>query len=89
MSIATVAPPQQSPEEIRAMEAEATFTVQQVAATAFMLYLCAYIMFTDASDSYAYANSVTPLPPGVWSKLMLTTPFRTAPFAIDMVSRIF
>lgn len=36
----TVAPPQQSPEEIRAMEAEATFTVQQVAATAFMLYLC-------------------------------------------------
>lgn len=35
-----VAPPQQSPEEIRAMEAEATFTVQQVAATAVMLYLC-------------------------------------------------
>ncbi|PTB76878.1 hypothetical protein M440DRAFT_1331815, partial [Trichoderma longibrachiatum ATCC 18648] len=34
------APPQQSPEEIRAMEAEATFTVQQVAATAIMLYLC-------------------------------------------------
>ncbi|KAK5991283.1 hypothetical protein PT974_09563 [Cladobotryum mycophilum] len=33
------APPQQSPEEIRAMEAEATFTVQQVAATAVMLYL--------------------------------------------------
>ncbi|EGR45453.1 uncharacterized protein TRIREDRAFT_111035 [Trichoderma reesei QM6a] len=33
------APPQQSPEEIRAMEAEATFTVQQVAATAIMLYL--------------------------------------------------
>ncbi|GJN69341.1 hypothetical protein JDV02_000455 [Purpureocillium takamizusanense] len=33
------APPQQSPEEIRAMEAEATFTVQQVVATAFMLYL--------------------------------------------------
>ncbi|ODA84359.1 hypothetical protein RJ55_02881 [Drechmeria coniospora] len=35
------APPQQSPEEIRAMEAEATFTVQQVVATAFMLYLSA------------------------------------------------
>ncbi|QUC18015.1 uncharacterized protein UV8b_02256 [Ustilaginoidea virens] len=33
------APPQQSREEIRAMEAEATFTVQQVVATAFMLYL--------------------------------------------------
>ncbi|KAJ3473342.1 hypothetical protein NLG97_g10360 [Lecanicillium saksenae] len=32
-------PPQQSAEEIRALEAEATFTVQQVAATAFMLYL--------------------------------------------------
>ena len=36
----TVAPPQQSPEEIRAMEAEATFTLQQVAATAVFLYLC-------------------------------------------------
>jgi hypothetical protein len=35
----TVAPPQQSDEEIRAMEAEATFTVQQVAATAFFLYM--------------------------------------------------
>ncbi|OAQ97814.1 hypothetical protein LLEC1_08131 [Akanthomyces lecanii] len=34
------APPQQSAEEIRALEAEATFTVQQVAATALMLYLC-------------------------------------------------
>ncbi|KAG6260821.1 hypothetical protein E4U49_004473 [Claviceps purpurea] len=33
------APPQQSPEEIRAMEAEAVFTVQQVVAAAFMLYL--------------------------------------------------
>ncbi|KAK0392885.1 hypothetical protein NLU13_2379 [Sarocladium strictum] len=33
------APPQQSKEEIRAMEAEATFTVQQVAAAAVMLYL--------------------------------------------------
>jgi hypothetical protein len=32
-------PPQQSPEQIRAMEAEATFTVQQVIATAVMLYL--------------------------------------------------
>lgn len=37
---AAVAPPQQSAEEIRALEAEATFTVQQVAATAVMLYLC-------------------------------------------------
>ncbi|KAG5998851.1 hypothetical protein E4U52_003637 [Claviceps spartinae] len=33
------APPQQSPEEIRTMEAEAVFTVQQVVAAAFMLYL--------------------------------------------------
>ncbi|KAF4124413.1 Mitochondrial import receptor subunit or translocase [Geosmithia morbida] len=33
------APPQQSPQEIRALEAEAAFTIQQVAATAFMLYL--------------------------------------------------
>jgi len=33
------APPQQSEEEIRALEAEAAFTVQQVAATAVFLYL--------------------------------------------------
>lgn len=33
------APPQQSVEEIRALEAEATFSVQQAAATALMLYL--------------------------------------------------
>lgn len=33
------APPQQSDEEIRAMEAEAAFTIQQVLTTAFMLYL--------------------------------------------------
>lgn len=39
-SVRTVAPPQQSKEEIRAMEAEATFTVQQVTAAAVMLYLC-------------------------------------------------
>lgn len=38
----TVAPPQQSEEEIRALEAEAAFTVQQVAATAFFLYLCTF-----------------------------------------------
>ncbi|KAG9259009.1 mitochondrial import receptor, Tom5 subunit [Emericellopsis atlantica] len=35
----SVAPPQQSREEIQAMEAEAVFTVQQVAATAFLLYM--------------------------------------------------
>ncbi|KAM0426200.1 hypothetical protein ACHAPT_008550 [Fusarium lateritium] len=33
------APPQQSQEEIRALEAEATFTVQQAVATAVLLYL--------------------------------------------------
>ncbi|RCI12589.1 hypothetical protein L249_0810 [Ophiocordyceps polyrhachis-furcata BCC 54312] len=37
-----VAPAQQSAEEIRAMEAEAAFTLQQVLTTAFMLYLCMY-----------------------------------------------
>lgn len=36
----TVAPPQQSQEEIRALEAEANFTVQQAVATVVLLYLC-------------------------------------------------
>lgn len=35
-----VAPPQQSQEEIRALEAEANFTVQQAVATVVLLYLC-------------------------------------------------
>jgi hypothetical protein len=35
-----VAPPQLSKEEIQALEAEATFTVQRVLASAVMLYLC-------------------------------------------------
>ncbi|XP_044721371.1 mitochondrial import receptor subunit or translocase [Hirsutella rhossiliensis] len=46
------APPQQSPEEIRAMEAEAAFTVQQVAATAFMLYLCRSSVASFVCDPY-------------------------------------
>ncbi|KAI6785372.1 uncharacterized protein J7T54_007014 [Emericellopsis cladophorae] len=62
------APPQQSREEIQAMEAEAVFTVQQVAATAFLLYMCKQAL-----------NCVT-LHPSHKS---------TAPFAIDMVSKIF
>lgn len=60
ISIATVAPPQQSPEEIRAMEAEATFTVQQVAATAFMLYLCMYIDPSYPNDDCFYNSSLAP-----------------------------
>ncbi len=36
----TVQQPQQSPEEIRALEVEATFTVQRVLAMATVLYLC-------------------------------------------------
>ena len=55
------------------MEAEATFTVQQVAATAFMLYLCTYPIELVASPSC------------VCSLLTL----HSAPFAIDMASRIF
>lgn len=35
-----VAPPQQSQEEIRALEADAAFTVQGAITTAVLLYLC-------------------------------------------------
>lgn len=35
-----VQPPQPSPEELRAAEAEATFTIQRAVATAAALYLC-------------------------------------------------
>lgn len=41
--------PQQSPEEIRALEAEANFTVQQAITTAVLLYLCkaCLLLFLD------------------------------------------
>ncbi|KAL6697500.1 mitochondrial outer membrane translocase complex, subunit Tom5 [Trichoderma pleuroticola] len=79
------APPQQSPEEIRAMEAEATFTVQQVAATAFMLYLCMSCAMErgrrDDPFSPSTDASSTPSAPLLTSEI--------APFAVDMISRIF
>lgn len=70
-----VAPPQQSPEEIRALESEAVFTIQQVAATAFMLYLC----------------KKQPSPPITRDERGQAdlAPKRPAPFAIDMVGKIF
>ncbi|KAK3331244.1 mitochondrial outer membrane translocase complex, subunit Tom5 [Apodospora peruviana] len=37
-------PPQASPEEIRAAEAEATFTIQQALATAAALYLSPFVI---------------------------------------------
>lgn len=57
------------------MEAEAVFTVQQVAATAVMLYLCKkpYINFPEARVDETSQLTVHP----------------TAPFAIDMISKIF
>jgi hypothetical protein len=36
----SVAPPQLTEAEIRELENEATFTIQQALATAFLLYLC-------------------------------------------------
>ncbi|KAH6981022.1 mitochondrial outer membrane translocase complex, subunit Tom5 [Ilyonectria robusta] len=38
------APPQQSQEEIRALEAEANFTVQQAVATVVLLYLSPFVV---------------------------------------------
>lgn len=40
LTVVLVAPPQLSDEEIRAAEAEATFTVQRALAAAVALYLC-------------------------------------------------
>lgn len=62
------------------MEAEATFTVQQVAATAIMLYLCMSFS-TDQNESNrrllrSYMCAVADRK-------------KSAPFAVDMISRIF
>lgn len=54
------------------MEAEATFTVQQVAATAFMLYLCMFALLHRCRLDVGMANLGN-----------------AAPFAVDMISRIF
>lgn len=40
LAVSAVAPPQLSEEEIKQMEAEASFTVQQVLVSAVLLYLC-------------------------------------------------
>ncbi|KAL2127177.1 hypothetical protein VTI74DRAFT_11206 [Chaetomium olivicolor] len=37
-------PPQPSPEELRAAEAEATFTIQRAVATAAVLYLSPFVV---------------------------------------------
>lgn len=55
------------------MEAEATFTLQQVGATAFFLYMC-------------MATSLLYYVPSEEHRLTMT---RTAPFAIDLVKKIF
>lgn len=41
--------PQLSAEELRAAEAEASYTVQQVVATAVALYLCMFLMSPASS----------------------------------------
>jgi hypothetical protein len=55
------------------MEAEATFTLQQVAATAVFLYLCT-------------TSAIFP-PPAI--PLLLFADRATAPFAIDLVKKVF
>lgn len=63
------------------MEAEATFTVQQVAATAIMLYLC--------MSSCLGNKRKEPIPFHLVQVRPLLTAISTAPFAVDMISRIF
>jgi hypothetical protein len=75
--VSLVAPPQLSDEEIRAAEAEATFTVQRALAAAVALYLCKDFALLSL------AGSIAPQ----WPKLTLTSP--TAPFAVDAVWKIF
>lgn len=71
--LSSVQPPQASPEEIRAQEAEAAFTIQQALATAAALYLC----WSPSPSSFL-------LEPG--SNTLRKT---TAPFVIDAVRKIF
>ncbi|VTT60024.1 unnamed protein product [Fusarium fujikuroi] len=54
------APPQQSQEEIRALEADAAFTVQGAITTAVLLYLCTFGDFSCSKKSGA--NDVPQLP---------------------------
>ncbi|KAH7275691.1 mitochondrial import receptor subunit OR translocase-domain-containing protein [Fusarium solani] len=56
------APPQQSQEEIRALEAEATFTIQQAVATAVLLYLCMTSPALQISHSKSLIVSQPPSP---------------------------
>ncbi|KAK0707215.1 mitochondrial import receptor subunit OR translocase-domain-containing protein [Apiosordaria backusii] len=66
-------PPQISEAELRAAEAEATFTIQRVVATAAALYLC-------MPSTVASTAPKSPL---------IVFYSRVAPFVIDAVSKMF
>jgi hypothetical protein len=71
--LSAVAPPQQSKEEIRALEAEANFTVQQAITTAVLLYLCMW-------------NALTALICRLWTPPLTHL---LAPFAIELAGKVF
>lgn len=70
------ADPQPSPEELREAEAEASYTVQQGVAAAVALYLC-----TCSTSIATYSRQLVPQP--------LTNRYRSAPFLIDVVWKLF
>lgn len=72
-----VAPPQLSEEEIKQMEAEANFSIQQVLVSAVLLYLCMVILL---SSFYSRALAF---------RMPSANSLGTAPFAIDAASKVF
>ncbi|KAK1979105.1 hypothetical protein LZ30DRAFT_727101 [Colletotrichum cereale] len=74
------APPQLSEEEIKQMESEASFTVQQVLVSSILLYLCTYKPFAAPGRVRSAAGPTRP------RERAANQSFCPAPFAIDAVS---
>lgn len=60
------------------MEAEAVFTVQQVAATAFLLYMCKLCRFPQTAMTVPDTNFQQPPLPSIWSARSSKPPLRQA-----------
>lgn len=75
--------PQLSAEELRAAEAEASYTVQQVVATAVALYLCMFLV----SPAPVVTHIRQQRSPMVVGQLLISRP--PAPFAVDAIWKIF
>lgn len=82
--------PQLSAQELRAAEAEASYTIQQGVAAAFALYFCRLPRMVISRPVEVYSPSTSFAPIACSKNVMLTAlPCSPAPFIVDAVYKIF